>query len=343
MSGTLVRSTRYLIAALVIALIAASSPVRAEEEKPMVKYALVIHGGAGKIDRARMTAELETAYHEILMAALKAGETVLANGGTSLDAIIAVIVPMEDSPLFNAGKGAVFTNAGTNELDASIMDGKTLQAGAVAGVKHVKNPILLARAVMEISPHVMLQGEGADAFAEKNGLEMVEQDYFYTERRWKQLEILRGHDKTGRLLDPLDEKFGTVGAVALDVHGNLAAATSTGGTANKRWGRVGDSPIIGAGTYANNRSCGVSATGHGEYFIRATVASTICHLMEYKGLSLEEAATAVVMEQLVEMGGSGGIISLDKDGNVALIFNSESMFRGWVKAGQDPVTGIYKD
>ena len=309
----------------------------------MAEYALVVHGGAGKIEPGTMTPELEQAYHHMLGLALKAGQAVLANGGTSLDAIMAAITPMEDSPLFNAGKGAVFTNAGTNELDASIMDGKTLQAGAVAGVKRVKNPILLARAVMDISPHVMLQGEGADTFAAENGLEMVAPEYFYTERRWKQLERLRGTDKTGTLLDPLDEKFGTVGAVALDKHGNLAAATSTGGTANKRWGRVGDSPIIGAGTYANNRSCGVSATGDGEYFIRATVASSICQIMEYKGLSLIEAADAVVMEQLVEMGGSGGIISIDKDGNIALVFNSESMFRGYVKAGQDPVTSIYKD
>ena len=309
----------------------------------MPEYALAIHGGAGTIKRETMSAELEKAYASTLLAALEAGEAVLADGGASLDAIIAAITLMEDSPLFNAGKGAVFTNAGTNELDASIMDGKTLQAGAVAGVKRVKNPILLARAVMDISRHVMLQGEGADIFAEENGLEMVEPEYFYTERRWKQLEKLRGKDKTGTLLDPLDEQFGTVGAVALDMHGNLAAATSTGGTANKRWGRVGDSPIIGAGTYANNRSCAVSGTGDGEYFIRATVARSICAKMEFQGLSLEEAAKSIVMEQLVEMGGRGGVIALDKAGNLVLIFNTLGMYRGSVRAGEEPLVGIYKD
>lgn len=309
----------------------------------MPEYALAIHGGAGTIKRETMSAELEKAYTSTLLAALKAGEAVLADGGAGLDAIIAAITLMEDSPLFNAGKGAVFTNAGTNELDASIMDGKTLQAGAVAGVKRVKNPVLLARAVMDISRHVMLQGEGADIFAEENGLEMVEAEYFYTERRWKQLEKLRGKDKTGTLLDPLDEKFGTVGAVALDMHGNLAAATSTGGTANKRWGRVGDSPIIGAGTYANNRSCAVSGTGDGEYFIRATVARSICAKMEFQGLSLEEAAKSIVMEQLVEMGGRGGVIALDKAGNLVLIFNTLGMYRGSVRAGEEPLVGIYKD
>lgn len=309
----------------------------------MPEYALAIHGGAGTIKRETMSAELEKAYTSTLLAALKAGEAVLADGGAGLDAIIAAITLMEDSPLFNAGKGAVFTNAGTNELDASIMDGKTLQAGAVAGVKRVKNPVLLARAVMDISRHVMLQGEGADIFAEENGLEMVEPEYFYTERRWKQLEKLRGKDKTGTLLDPLDEKFGTVGAVALDMHGNLAAATSTGGTANKRWGRVGDSPIIGAGTYANNRSCAVSGTGDGEYFIRATVARSICAKMEFQGLSLEEAAKSIVMEQLVEMGGRGGVIALDKAGNLVLIFNTLGMYRGSVRAGEEPLVGIYKD
>jgi beta-aspartyl-peptidase (threonine type) len=340
MSATFVKSFRYAIAALVIAPITASAPVRAEEEKPMAKYALAIHGGAGTIKRETMSAKLEKAYKSKLLEALKAGEAVLADGGTGLDAIIAAIILMEDSPLFNAGKGAVFTNAGTNELDASIMDGKTLQAGAVAGSKRVKNPILLARAVMDISPHVMLQGGGADTFAEENGLEMVDQDYFYTERRWQQHERLRGKDKTSSLLDPL---FGTVGAVALDMHGNLAAATSTGGTTNKRWGRIGDSPIIGAGTYADNRSCAVSGTGDGEYFIRATVARSVCAKMEYQGLSLAEAAKSIIMGQLVEMGGEGGIIALDKAGNVALVFNSAGMYRGSVRSGEEPEIAIYKD
>ncbi len=313
------------------------------EESVMPRYALAIHGGAGTILRENMSAEREAAYTKILLEALEAGEDVLAADGTSIDAVIAVITLMEDSPLFNAGKGAVFTNEGTNEMDASIMDGADLNAGAVAGVTTVKSPIALARAVMDISPHVMLQGRGAEVFAEEQGLEIVDPSYFYTEHRFQQLQKIQADDNAIMSEHDADHKYGTVGAVALDSHGNLAAGTSTGGMTNKRWGRVGDSPIIGAGTYASNSSCAVSATGSGEYFIRATVARSICALMEYGDMSLEEAANKIIMEQLVEMGGSGGIISVDNRGNIALVFNSDGMYRGRVTAGSEPVIEIYRD
>ncbi len=341
----LIKASVVMMAA-VAALLLAAPGANAEGEKDMPKYALAIHGGAGTILRKNMTPEREKAFEDALKAALAAGEKVLAGGGDAVDAVIAVITLMEDLPLFNAGKGAVFTAEGTNELDASIMDGKTLNAGAVAGVKTVRSPIRLARAVMDLSPHVMLQGKGAETFAAENGLEIVDPEYFYTEHRWQQLQKLRAIDPDATALDHmeiLDGKFGTVGAAALDTHGNLAAGTSTGGTTNKHWGRVGDSPIIGAGTYASNSSCAVSATGHGEFFIRATVARSICALMEYGGLSLAEAADRIVMKQLVEMGGDGGIISVDKDGHVALVFNTPGMYRGYVQAGKDPVIGIYND
>lgn len=315
-------------------------------------YALAIHGGAGTILKENMSAEKEAAYTAKLSEALAAGEKVLAEGGAATDAVIAVIQVMEASPLFNAGKGAVFTAEGKNEMDASIMDGSNLNAGAVAGVTNVKSPIALARAVMDNSPHVMLQGPGAETFAVEQGLEIVDPEYFYTERRWQQLQKAK-EQKSGAVMDhdgdPANEgtdefndfKFGTVGAVALDREGNLAAGTSTGGMTNKEWGRVGDSPVIGAGTYASNTSCAVSATGHGEYFIRATVARSICALMEYKGLSLGEAARAIVMEQLVEMGGSGGIIAVDAKGNIELVFNSKGMYRGSVREGRAPEIAIY--
>ncbi|HEY4650610.1 MAG TPA: isoaspartyl peptidase/L-asparaginase, partial [Pontibacter sp.] len=284
------------------------------------KITLVIHGGAGTITKANMTPEKEKAYKEVLNQALKTGYAILEKGGSSLDAVEATVRVMEDSPLFNAGKGAVFTNEGKNELDAAIMDGKTGKAGAVASLTTVRNPISAARAVMEKSEHVMLIGAGAEKFAKEKGLEIVDPSYFRTETRYQQLQKLKekegektqlDHDSTGTSsaenIFVEGEKFGTVGAVALDAHGNLAAATSTGGMTNKRYGRVGDVPIIGAGTYADNNTCAVSATGHGEYFIRSVVAHDIAALMEYKKYSLKKAADEVVMKKLVKLGGEGGV------------------------------------
>ncbi|HSI91115.1 MAG TPA: isoaspartyl peptidase/L-asparaginase [Adhaeribacter sp.] len=314
---------------------------------------LVIHGGAGNISRQNLSPEKEKAYHEGLNAALTAGYAVLEKGGTSLDAVEAALRVMEDSPLFNAGKGAVFTNEGKNELDAAIMDGATLKAGAVASVGTIRNPVSAARAVMEKSPHVMMVGRGAEKFAQEKGLELVAPEYFYTEPRFKQLNKAReaehpkldhSSDTTGSILPIFLEgnKFGTVGAVALDKHGNLAAATSTGGMTNKRYGRVGDAPIIGAGTYANNQTCAVSATGHGEYFIRYAVAHDISALMEYKKRSVKKAAEEVVMKKLVKAGGEGGVIALDRKGNIAMPFNSSGMFRGFKTATAAEVM-IFKD
>ena len=331
------------------ATLLAQSPV----QKDMSKITLVIHGGAGTITRQNMTPEKEKAYQAALQQALQAGYDVLKKGGASLDAVEAAIHVMEESPLFNAGKGAVFTNEGKNELDASVMDGKTLKAGAVAGVTVVKSPISLARKVMEASEHVMLTGRGAEQFAKEKGLEIVDPSYFHTETRYQQLQNAKKEEKVQ--LDhsgdkgSLDEgiftegnKYGTVGAVALDAYGNLAAGTSTGGMTNKRWNRVGDAPIIGAGTYANNQTCAVSATGHGEYFIRSVVSYDISALMEYKGLSVQQAADEVVMKKLVQRGGEGGVIALDAKGNVAMPFNSEGMYRGFVKADGKPTVLIYK-
>lgn len=330
-------------------------------------YVLVVHGGAGTIKKEFMTPESEKAHVEKLTEALATGYKILSAGGSSLDAIEATIRVLEDSPLFNAGKGAVFTSEGKNELDASIMDGKTGKAGAVAGVTTVKNPIGAARKVMEGSPHVMLTGQGADFFAKEQGLEIVPNEYFRDEKRYMQfmkmkekqrqnavpekeekeikIKIKTKEDGSGQLEEFLqkDYKFGTVGAVALDKNGNLAAGTSTGGMSNKKWGRVGDSPIIGAGTYANNSTCAVSATGHGEYFIRSVVAYDISALMEYKNMSVKDAADEVVMKKLVEKGGEGGIIAVDKDGNIAMPFNSAGMYRGYVKADGTPVVKIYKE
>ena len=290
---------------------------------------LVIHGGAGVI-RADLTPEKEKLVRADLEAALKVGYGVLKNGGTSLDAVSKAIVVLEDSPRFNAGKGAVFTHDGRNELDSSIMDGATLRAGAVAGVHHIKNPVLLARAVMEKSPHVFMVGEGAEAFARSVGFEMVDPAYFRTDERWKQLQdVLKSEAKgqkaaLGRMIH-----YGTVGAVALDQAGHLAAATSTGGMTNKRYGRVGDSPIIGAGTYANAK-CAVSATGWGEYYIRAVAAHDICARHEYAGKSIEQAAKEVVIDLIPGLGGDGGVIALDAQGNFTTPFNTDGMYRGWV-------------
>jgi len=286
---------------------------------------IAIHGGAGVITRSSLSAEDEAAYRTDLARALDAGYEVLQAGGDSLDAVTAAVRILEDSPLFNAGRGAVFNHEGINELDASIMDGRTLKAGAVAGVRHVRNPVDLARRVMERSPHVLLSGAGAEEFALEQGVELVPRKYFFTERRWQQLERARAGDKLGSAALGY---FGTVGAVARDSRGNLAAATSTGGMTNKRWGRVGDSPIIGAGNYADNGSCAVSATGSGEFFIRSVLAHEISALIKYRGLAVEEAARQAVRERLQGIGGDGGVIVVDREGNVAMQFNTEGMFRG---------------
>jgi beta-aspartyl-peptidase (threonine type) len=301
-----------------------------EDSNTAMKFGMAIHGGAGTIDRAMMTPEREKAHHEALEQSLKAGYNILARGGSSLDAVEAAIRVLEDNPLFNAGRGAVFTHEGTNELDSSIMDGQTLKAGAVAGLKHIANPISLARMVMDKSPHVMLQGEGAEAFARKMGVPFVDQKYFYTEERWKALQEIKSSPSPSPMSDK--DKHGTVGAVALDQAGNLAAGTSTGGITNKQFGRVGDSPIIGAGTYANNRTCAVSCTGDGEYFIRAVVAHSISTMMEYEGLPLAEAAQRA-LDSAAKLGGTGGLIALDQKGNVAMPFNTSGMYRG--RVGRD--------
>ncbi|MEE9189625.1 MAG: isoaspartyl peptidase/L-asparaginase [Candidatus Neomarinimicrobiota bacterium] len=306
------------------------------------KFVLVIHGGAGTILKKNMTPEKETAYIQKMTEALNNGHTILANGGSSLDAVESVIMMMEDSPLFNAGKGAVFTHEGTNELDASIMDGVTLNAGAVAAVKHIKNPIKLSRAVMERSPHVILAGTGAETFAQEEGFQLQPEEYFYTKRRWDSLQKALGNvgETSGIITDEISV-YSTVGAVALDKHGNLAAGTSTGGMTNKRFGRIGDSPIIGAGTYANNKTCAVSGTGHGEYFIRGNVAYDISAMMEYGGKSLKESVKDVIQYKLIELGGTGGVIAVDKNGNIAMEFNTEGMYRGWVRNDETPQVLIY--
>jgi beta-aspartyl-peptidase (threonine type) len=317
------------------------------------KYLLVIHGGAGTILKSEMTPEKEKAYQEGLNEALKVGNAILQKGGTALDAVEAVVRVLEDNPLFNAGKGAVFTNEGKNELDAAIMDGKTLKAGSVAGLSTVKNPISLARAVMEKSEHVMMVGAGAEKFAKQNGIEIVDPSYFYTEARWKTLEKAKKEDsikiadttKRSSIGQPgnKDYKYGTVGAVALDRHGNLAAATSTGGMTNKRFGRVGDVPIIGAGTYANNQTVAISCTGWGEYFIRLVMAKTISDMMEFGKLSLKNASNEMVMKKLPALGGDGGLIAVDKDGNFAMPFCTSGMYRGYITNTGKTEVKIYKE
>lgn len=309
------------------------------------QFGLVIHGGAGTIDRSKVTPEKEKTYRAALEVSLKTGFDILKRGGSSLDAVEAAVRAMEDDPHFNAGKGAVFTSAGTNELDASIMDGKELKAGAVVSLKHIKNPVGLARLVMEKSPHVMLDCVGAEAFAKENGVEFVDQKYFFTQERWDALQRLKRAASGGTggkefIVSDLD-KHGTVGAVAVDQNGNLAAATSTGGMTNKRPGRVGDSPVIGAGNYANNATCAISATGDGEYFIRATVAHDISALMEYRGLSLAEAAQSV-LDKVRKMGGTGGLIGIDAKGAMTLPFNTNGMYRGHVDTTGEFVVEIFR-
>jgi len=307
--------------------------------------AIVIHGGAGKLDPKTLTEESAKARHTALAQSLRAGHAILQKGGSALDAVQAAIIVLENSPLFNAGKGAVFTSAGRNELDASIMDGRTREAGAVGGVTIVKNPILAARAVMEKTPHVLLTNEGAEAFARDIKLPLVKPDYFRTDHRWRQLqEWKKKKDASGQTF--LDDKhadyFGTVGCVALDAKGNLAAGTSTGGLTGKQFGRVGDSPIIGAGTYANNATAGISCTGHGEFFIRYAVAHDITAKMEYQKKSLAAAAREVVQQKLVKAKGRGGIIGIDSKGNIVLEFNTPAMHRGSIDAKGKLTTAIFK-
>jgi beta-aspartyl-peptidase (threonine type) len=318
---------------------------------------LAIHGGAGTIVRDAMDPAAEQSYHAALDDVLAAGQRVLAGGGSALDAVSLAVRMLEDCPLFNAGHGAVFAGDGTHELDASIMDGRTLEAGAVCGVKRVKNPILAARRVLEYSEHVMFAGAGADAFAEREGIEMVDPSYFHTDARYQQWQQVRAagkalldHDaaalaaRAGVAREPIDpnRKLGTVGAVALDLRGHLAAATSTGGLTNKAPGRVGDTPVIGAGCYANDATCAVSTTGSGEMFIRMVVAYDVAAQMEYRGLTLEAAAADVVMNKLPRIDGSGGLIAVDRHGNVTLPFNTEGMYRGFARVGETPVTAIYR-
>ncbi len=326
--------------------------VAMDKSQKINDFAIIIHGGAGTILKENMTPEMEADYKSALEKAIRVGYDILKNGGSSLDAVQKTINVMEDSELFNAGKGAVFTNAETNEHDASIMDGKTLNAGASAGTTNVKNPINLARAIMENSKHVMLAGKGAEMFAKEQGIEIVDPGYFYTKRRFDALQKVKDTEKTEldhndkiSFYDPdiKDSKFGTVGCVALDKNGNIVAGTSTGGMTNKRWGRVGDSPIIGAGTYANNATCGVSSTGWGEFFIRAMVAHDISALMEYKGLTLQEAAREVIQKKVPELGGDGGIVALDKYGNMVAEFNTAGMYRATMNDKGDLSIGIYKE
>ncbi|SDS50398.1 beta-aspartyl-peptidase (threonine type) [Polaribacter sp. KT25b] len=317
------------------------------------KFAIIIHGGAGTILKKNMSDEKEAAYKSKLEDAIKIGYTILKNGGTSQEAVMKTIQVMEESPLFNAGKGAVFTHEEKNELDASFMDGKTLNAGAVAGVTNVKSPIELAIKIMTDSDHVMLSGSGASEFAKEKGLEIVDPSYFYTEKRFKSLQRIKDKEKTA--LDHDDKKavfydadiknskFGTVGCVALDKNGNIAAGTSTGGMTNKRWGRIGDAPIIGSGTYANNKTCGVSSTGWGEYFIRSQVAYDISAQMEYQQKTLKEATKDVIQNKLTKLGGTGGVVALDKNGNMSFEFNTAGMYRASMDDKGNLILKIYKE
>jgi L-asparaginase / beta-aspartyl-peptidase len=334
--------------------------IAAVAQQPAHHWAVVLHGGAGVIERATMKPETEAAYRASIAQATEAAAKVLDQGGTSVDAVEAAIQILEDDPLFNAGRGAVFTADGKNELDAAIMDGATLKAGAVAGVTRTRHPISLARAVMEKSPHVMLIGAGADAFAAQVGLEQVDPSFFFTERRWQGL--VKQLQKEGRPIPqrpagappppavpvaemdaPGAHKYGTVGVVALDKHGNIAAGTSTGGTQAKQWGRVGDSPIIGAGTYASNQSCAVSATGTGEYFIRLGVAREVCNLVYFRGMPLQQAADQVIHKELEAIHGDGGLIAITPDGQLAWSFNTPGMYRAKLSEGGKLQLGVYND
>lgn len=322
------------------------------------RVVIAVHGGAGTILKSQMTPERERAYKAGITEALQKGHAILKAGGTSLDAVEAAVKVLEDNPLFNAGKGAVFTNEGKNELDAAIMDGSNLKAGAIAGVTTIKNPITAARAVMDKSEHVMMAGKGAEKFAVESGCEIVEPSYFYTEDRWRGLQRAKQADSTKSQLDHdaakpkqhallrqpgnNDYKYGTVGSVALDSRGNLAAATSTGGMTNKKYGRIGDVPILGAGTYANNNTCAISCTGWGEYFIRLVMAKSVSDRMELAKMPLKKAADEMIMKKLPELGGDGGLIAVDKNGNIAMPFNTAGMYRGYIDASGKVVVEIYK-
>jgi L-asparaginase / beta-aspartyl-peptidase len=331
----------WLLLILSLGSVAVAHPGHKVKE-PIVtekKWSLVIHGGAGGMTREKLSPEAEATARAGLDKALSAGSALLNKGGSAMDAVAAAIMVMEDDPTFNAGRGAVFTYKGVNELDASIMDGKTLGAGAVTGARYTRNPILLARAVMEKSPHVFLSREGADEFSREQGLEQVDSDYFATPERWKQLEELKAK-KLGWF--DADLKYGTVGAVAVDSEGNIAAGTSTGGLTGKRWGRIGDSPVIGAGTYADNRACGISATGAGEYFIRLGVAHEICARMRMLG---EDGQTAAdhVMKELQLLGGTGGVIVAAPDGTATWSYNTPGMYRGRITSGGVKVVSVFGD
>ncbi len=305
--------------------------------QPDKKYALVIHGGAGVMDQNKMTPEMQNEYIRVLNKALLVGDSVLKHGGTCLDAVEKTIVILEDSPLFNAGKGAVFTHDGIVELDASVMEGKSLKAGAIAGVRDIKNPIRVARSVMEKSEHVLLSGSGASQFAKEQGFEPVKNSYFHTEKRYQSLQELLKKEREATTND----KHGTVGCVALDSYGNLAAGTSTGGMNNKKYGRIGDSPIIGAGTYANNHTGAFSCTGHGEFYIRLAFSRDISAMMEYQHLDIQKACQNEI-GKLSQLGGTGGVIGIDPKGNVAMEFNTSGMFRGYILSGGEKQIAIFK-
>ncbi len=333
---------RILAFALFLSLLGCSEVRQSPEENVShsdipAPIALVIHGGAGTIPRGSLSPEKEQAYHDMMKIALDSGYAKLEAGKPAVEAVLAAIQVLENSPLFNAGKGAVFTSEGTNELDASIMEGRTLSAGAVAGVKTIKNPILAAHAVMTKSPHVMLAGEGAERFAEEQGLEIVPNSYFFDSARYRQFQRSIQKENVN------DSKFGTVGCVALDKFGDIAAGTSTGGMTNKKFGRIGDAPIIGAGTYANNATCGISSTGWGEFFIRLAVAHDISALIEYQGMDLNGAAEKVIVDKLGSLGGTGGVIGLTRDGQITMTFNTDGMYRGYKRQGEPTKTFIYKD
>lgn len=324
------QSKKYLLILIVVIM-----TIPAWGQQP---WALVIHGGAGVMSKEKMNEERQQEYIQVLNKALEVGEKMLGKGAISTDVVVEVIRVMEDSPLFNAGKGAVFTSEGKNELDASIMDGKTLNAGAIAGVTDIKNPITAAREVMLHSEHVFLCGKGASAFAKKQGIEMVSNKYFYTPSRYESMKQLQKQERERNKRD----NMGTVGCVVMDTHGNLSAGTSTGGMTNKKFGRIGDAPVIGAGTYANNKTCAVSCTGHGEYYIRLGFARDISALMEYKNLSVTEACREEI-SKLTELGGDGGVIALDANGNVAMEFNTSGMFRGYCKSDGKKEIAIFED
>ncbi len=327
------RTTIFLFISLTLFLFSCQTKQKTPEKKVKSAYAIVIHGGAGNITRQRVTPEKEKMYKAKLQEALNLGVKMLEADSPAVAVVENVIKVLEDSPLFNAGKGAVFTADGKNEMDASIMDGKTHNAGAVASVNGIKNPISAARLVMEKSPHVLLVKEGALQFARENGLQMVDSSYFYTKERWESLQRLKGKI----------DKHGTVGCVVLDKSGNLAAGTSTGGMTNKKYGRVGDSPIIGAGTYADNSTCAVSCTGHGEYFIRYTVAADVAARMRYAKESLQTASNYIINQELKNISAEGGLIAVDKSGNIAMPFNTNGMFRAFAKAGQEGKVLIFKE